>query len=314
LVYAQLHPGIIRISIKKSIFNREVAMLRKPLIAVVLLLGLVTMACGVTFNLPVTQVKTGQTQTDTINVPLLQNSSAIANINLGFGAGDFSLAPGAENALISGTVTYNVADFKPKVTIDGNNIRVEQGNLNIQGIPSFNESVKNQWNLLIANTPVNLKITAGAYNGDYELGGLSLQDLEISDGASNVNLNFSKPNLIPMDTFLYQTGASSIKMLGLANANFNNMTFRCGAGSYQLDFSGQLKRDMNITIESGISNIVLIIPQGVSARVTFEGGLSSVNTSGNWTKNGNTYIQTASGPTIRVDVKMGAGNLDLHNN
>lgn len=289
-------------------------MLRKPLIAVVMVLALVTMACGVTFNLPVTQVKTGQSQTDTINVPLLQNSSEIANVNLGFGAGDFSLAPGTQNALISGTVTYNVADFKPKVSIDGNNISVEQGNLNIQGIPSFSKNIKNQWNLSMGNAPVNLQVTAGAYNGNYELGGLSLQDLEISDGASNVNLSFSTPNQIPMDTFRYQTGASSIKMMGLANANFNNMIFRCGAGSYQLDFSGGLKRDTTVTIELGISNIVLIIPQGVSAKVTFEGGLSSVNTSGNWTKNGNTYLQTGSGPTIRVDVKMGAGNLDLHNN
>ncbi len=289
-------------------------MLRKPLIAVVLVLAAATMACGITFNLPVTQVKTGQTQTDTINVPLLQDSTAVANVNLGFGAGDFSVAPGAQNALISGTVTYNVADFKPKVTIDGNNIHVEQGNLNIQGIPSFSDNIKNQWSLSLANTPMTLQISAGAYNGNYELGGLSLQDLEISDGASNVNLSFSKPNLVPMSTFRYQTGASSIKMVGLANANVNNLIFRCGAGSYQLDFSGELKRDANVTIESGISNIVLIIPQGVSARVTFEGGLSSVNTSGGWTKNGNTYVQTGSGPTIRVDVKMGAGNLDLHNN
>jgi len=289
-------------------------MLRKPLIAVVLVLAAATMACGITFNLPVTQVKTGQTQTDTINVPLPQNSSAISNVKMGFGAGEFSLAPGAQNALISGTVTYNVADFKPKVSIDGNNVDMEQGNLNIQGIPNFSENIKNQWNLSLGNAPINLQISAGAYNGNYELGGLSLQDLEISDGASNVNLSFSKPNLIPMDTFRYQTGASSIKMTGLANANFNNLIFRCGAGSYQLDFSGELKRDATVTIESGISNIVLVIPQGVSAKVTFEGGLSSVNTSSSWTKNGNTYIQTGSGPTIRVDVKMGAGNLDLHSN
>ncbi len=124
-------------------------MLRKPLIAVLLVLALVTMACGVTFNLPVTQVKTGPSKTDTLSVPLLENTSQIANVTLGFGAGDLSLAPGAENTIISGTATYNVPDFKPKVTIDGNNIRVEQGNLNIQGIPSFGENINNQWNLSI---------------------------------------------------------------------------------------------------------------------------------------------------------------------
>jgi hypothetical protein len=289
-------------------------MLRKPLIAVVIVLALVTMACGVTFNLPVTQVKTGPSQTETISVPLLQSSSQIANVSLTFGAGDFSLAPGAENALISGSATYNVADFKPKVNIDGNNISVDQGNLNIQGIPSFGENIVNKWALLLGKSPMNLRVSAGAYNGDYDLGGIALQDLEISDGASNVNLRFSNPNLTQMNTFRYTTGASSIKMTGLANANFNNMIFRCGAGSYELGFTGNLQRDMNVTIESGISNVVITIPQGVSAKVTFAGGLSSVNTEGNWQKSGTTYTQSGSGYTIRVNVKMGAGNLDLRNN
>jgi hypothetical protein len=289
-------------------------MLRKPLFALVLVLALVTMACGVTINLPVTQVKTGPSQTDTISVPLLQNSTQIANVHLEFGAGDFTLAPGAENSIISGTVTYNVSDFKPNVNIDGNNISIKQGNLNIQGIPSFGENIKNQWNLKLGKTPINLSVSAGAYNGEYELGGLSLQDLEINDGASNVNLSFAEPNLIPMDTFRYTTGASSIKMKGLANANFNNMIFRGGAGSYELNFSGELKRDTTLTVEAGISNVVLVIPLGVSAKVSFEGGLSSVNTDGSWEKSGTTYTQSGSGPTIRVTVKMGAGNLDLRNN
>ncbi len=161
---------------------------------------------------------------------------------------------------------------------------------------------------------MNLQVSAGAYNGDYELGGLSLQDLEISDGASNVNVHFTRPNLIPMDTFSYNTGASSIKLTGLANANFNNMIFRCGAGSYELAFDGDLKRDMTVTIESGISNIVIMVPPGDAAKVTFEGGLSSVNANGNWVKSGNTYSQSGSGSTIRLDVKMGAGNLNLRNN
>lgn len=289
-------------------------MLRKSLILVVVVLALVTMACGISFNLPITQVKTGATQTESISVPLPQNTSQPANLSLSFGAGDFSLKPGAQTAVISGTATYNVPDFKPQITTDGNNVRVEQGNLKISGIPNFGQNITNKWDLSLGSLPLNLTVNAGAYTGNYELGGLSIQDLEVSDGASNVTLGFSEPNQIPMDTFRYSTGASSIKMSGLANANFNNMIFKCGAGSYELDFSGDLKRDMNVSIETGISNIVVIVPQGVSAKVTFEGGLSSVNSEGVWQKNGNTYTQSGSGSIIRIDVKMGAGNLDLRNN
>jgi hypothetical protein len=288
-------------------------MLRKPLITAILVLALVTMACGVNINLPAARAKTGPGQTDTISVPLLQNQQEVVNVKLGFGAGDFSIAPGAGNSIISGTVSYNVPDFKPKVITDGNNIRIEQGNLNIGAIPNIGENIKNKWDLTLGNVPMNLQVSAGAYNGDYELGGLSIQDLEISDGASNVSVRFSEPNQIPMNTFRYTTGASSIKLVELANANFNNMIFRCGAGNYELDFSGTLMRDANVNIESGISNVILLIPQGVSAKVTFEGGLSSINTEGKWQKSGDTYSQSGAGPTIRVAVKMGAGNLDLRN-
>src|SRR3546814_7166011 len=52
-----------------------------------------------------------------------------------------------------------------------------------------------------------------------ELGGLSLKSLEVKDGASNVDLSFSKSNLVEMSILQYTTGASDVKLTGLANAN-----------------------------------------------------------------------------------------------
>ena len=71
-----------------------------------------------------------------------------------------------------------------------------------------------------------------------------------------------------MTVFRYETGASSVKLTGLANANFGTLIFNSGAGDYTLDFSGTLKRDATITVSSGISNLILVIPDGVTANVT----------------------------------------------
>ena len=283
---------------------------RKPLFALLAFMAIVSLACGI--SVPV-QVKTGPTVTDTINVPLATGSDLPYSVTLSYGAGNFTLSPGAQNAVVAGTATYNVADFKPKITTNQTVVKVEQGNLKLGGIPNFQNKIRNDWSLQLGNTPMRLTVSAGAYTGRYELGGLPLQSLSISDGAADVNLAFSSPNPGDMDTFNYTTGASSVKLNDLANAHFAQMNFRSGAGDYRLDFSGDLLFDTNVSIESGLSSVTIVVPVGVSAHVNFEGGLTNVQPEGQWVKNGNEYSQPGSGPVLTISVKMGAGNLKLQN-
>jgi len=284
---------------------------RKMIILAVVALALVSLACSININLPVTQVKTGPTVTDKIIVPLLADKQAIAEVTLKFGAGNLDLQPGAVSELISGTATYNVADFTPVVTIDSNNINIEQGNLKITGIPNFNRDLVNDWNFSLGNSLLSLVINAGAYTGDYELGGLSIHRLDVTDGASKVNLSFSKPNLVQMTSLNYTTGASEVTLKGLANANTTDMTFRSGAGNYTLDFSGNLQSNMDVTVEAGVSSVTIAIPQGMNAQVLTETGLMTVSTSGSWQQQGTTYSMAGNGNMITVHAKLGAGNLKL---
>jgi len=277
-----------------------------PIIAV----ALVTLACSINVDLFDTDAKTGPTQIETISVPYLDPSAGTADVTLSFGAGKLNLAPGDENALIAGAATFNVADFRPEVTIQGDEIRVEQGNLDLNGIPSFSDELVNEWDLALGNAPMALTINAGAYSGKFELGGLSLQRLEVNDGAAEVGVSFSERNPVEMSVFRYFTGASNITWEGLANANCAQMLFRSGAGAYKLDFSGGLTRNMMVTIESGVSSITIIVPEGTSAVLTTN-GLLSVSARGDWDEDGNTYMLLGNGPVLTIEVDMGAGNLIL---
>jgi hypothetical protein len=286
-------------------------MKHKAIFLVILTLALASLACGININLPSTQVKTGPTVTDTINVPLLADSQAIADVTLEYGAGNLTLQPGAKGALVDGIATYNVPDFKPTVTIESDNIRIKQGDLDFTGIPTINRDIVNDWKLSLGNSPMSLVIKAGAYQGDFELGGLSIERLEITDGAATVNVNFSTPNQIQMSSLLYTTGASQVTVKGLANANTTDMTFRSGAGEYILDFSGELQNNMDVSIESGVSSITVVVPKGVSAQLTSDSNLVSINTSGGWQQNGNIYELQGSGYTITIHAKVGAGSVEL---
>jgi hypothetical protein len=122
--------------------------------------------------------------------------------------------------------------------------------------------VKSIWDFKLGSSPMDLSINAGAYQGDFELGGLALTGLTVKDGAASVALSFSKPNPIAMTVLRYETGASQVELKGLSNANFSTMLMSSGAGDYTLDFSGDLRRDATITITTGLSNIELVVPWG----------------------------------------------------
>jgi hypothetical protein len=269
-----------------------------------LALAFASMACG--FNIDLPKMPTpGPEVTDEITVPTPKTDDV--RLRLSFGAGKMAIAPGASQ-LVEGTATYNYDAFKPEVNIDDGNAQVKMSEVN--SLPSF-DNLKNEWDLKLGDTPMDLTIESGAYDGTFEFGGLALNNLTIKDGAANVELAFSEPNLVEMSTFRYGTGASNVKMNGLANANFSIFDFSSGAGDYTLDFSGELQRDASIKISSGLSNIIVVVPEGVNAIATVDSGASNVNAGSGWNQSGDVYNQKGEGPTLTFVIEVGAGNVTL---
>ena len=287
-------------------------MLPRSMFIILVVTMLVTMGCGFTFTIPVSDVKTGPTVIEEVEVPIPEGAEVV-DLTFGFGAGEMRLSPGDENLLVRGTATYNVDDFKPDIITSGDSVRINTGDLELKGFPNFAEQLVNEWNFELAPVPMNLRVEAGAYQGRMELGGLALESLRVIGGASEVKLVFSEPNLIPMSLLRYDTGASSVTLEGLANANFDKMRFEGGAGEFSLDFSGELQRDATITVDAGLSSVKIIVPRGINAKVFFDGGLSNVDVQGNWEKVGNVYSTSGDGPRLTINVNLGAGNLELLN-
>ncbi|MBI5945069.1 MAG: hypothetical protein HY864_11920 [Chloroflexi bacterium] len=274
------------------------------IISAFLVLALASLACG--FELPKAP-EPGPEVTEKISVSTPDSDNV--NLKLAFGAGEMTLAPGAEK-FVEGTATYNYPAFKPAVKTNGSNVEVKMGEVDFNVFPTF-KGLKNIWDLKLGDTPMNLTIEAGAYKGFFELGGLALNNLTIKDGAAEVELAFSEPNPAKMSVLHYETGASNVKMIGLANANFDLMDFSSGAGDYTLDFSGDLQRDASISISSGLSNLIIIVPEGVNAVVTIDSGASNISAGSGWEQNGKIYTQKGQGPTLTFVINIGAGNVTL---
>lgn len=274
----------------------------------ILMLSMGLTACVLPISLRSVQ-EPGPTVTDSINVPTPADITSPSNLTLKFGAGTLTINPGSQ-AWVTGTATYNIPDFEPTITVADSTATIEQGSWHVTTL--YNAShIKNEWDLTLGINPMDLTIEAGAYTADYQFGGLALTNLTVKDGAAKVTLDFDSPNAVEMDQFIYETGASNVTMTGLGNANFSIFTLNSGVSNITLDFSGDLSRDAIVTIQTGLSNLTLVIPEGVPAQIVMDGGLANVSHNTDWVKVGNVYSQQGSGPALIITVQIGAGNLTI---
>jgi len=82
---------------------------------------------------------------------------------------------------------------------------------------------------------------------------------------------FSKPNRVEMDTCAMRrrlTGPPD----GTGQRQLLKHVFKGGVGEYELDFSGELKRDATVSVDAGLSSIRIIVPEGMAARVIVDPG------------------------------------------
>lgn len=280
--------------------------MQRPILAAVAALTIASLACSINISPPnVPRIQTGPEET----LPLAETlpDGDVADVSLEMGAGKLTLAGGADG-LLAGEIRYNVPDWKPSVTSSGGTLTVSQGDRDInRGLPD--DDIVNDWNLQLGDLPTRLTVNAGAYEGSLALGGVPLRRLEINDGASRATVSFDAANPETMERLAYKTGASSVTLTGLANANFEEMSFDGGAGEYELDFSGELPRDATARIVAGLSETRILVPAGTHARVEVTGGLHNVDTQGSWSASGDTYETGSSGPLLTITVDLGAGSL-----
>lgn len=123
---------------------------------------------------------------------------------------------------------------------------------------------------LTDRVPISMDIQLGAGKGSFDFTGLKIKDLDISTGASSVTIMFNKLNQQTIENLNIETGVSQFKAYNLSNANFNKLKFSGGIGSYELDFSGELNKEVDVDIEIGLGSITILIPKYAGAKVYYE--------------------------------------------
>jgi hypothetical protein len=234
----------------------------------------------------------------------------LLKVSIKFGAGKLDLTSGREY-IFEGNYQYDKSILKP-------NIRYEI--LGKTGILTLSQSIKkdlnlsfphkNIWNLkLPSGVPLQLYINTATYSGDINLTNLQIENFYLTTGAGQTNIVFNQPNFTDLKNINIKTGASTIKMSGLGNANFNEMNFTGGAGSYTFDFSGSLTKKSKVNIAAGAAKIILKIPSAIGTKIIIERfSAVKLDVRGFVKINDQTYISSEYGKSdAELDIKIKGG-------
>ncbi len=162
--------------------------------------------------------------------------------------------------------------------------------------------------------PLQFDIELGAGRGTFDFTGMHIDRLNLSAGASSVTVRFDEPNEGFIELMRIESGVSRFNGENLGNANFRNLKFEGGVGSYTLDFNGALKHDANVDVELGIGSVTLIIPEHIGVKLRAAQRLfSSVNVPKDFERiNRDEYISqnydTAEG-RLTISVESGLGSV-----
>jgi len=130
---------------------------------------------------------------------------------------------------------------------------------------------RGKWYLKFTDAvPISFDIQLGVGRGDFDLSGLQIKDFNLASGASDVTLAFDTPNTTSIDNITIESGLSKFDGRNLGNARFKHLRFQGGVGSYTLDFSGDIRTEVDVDLEVGLGVLTIYIPHAVGARISYE--------------------------------------------
>lgn len=255
-------------------------------------------------------IEVGEMQERQETIPLAGVESA--SVEVLFGTGKLEIAAEDSDQLFSGHFTYNVEDWEPQVTFDGNHLTVAQGETNENwGWPM--DEAHNEWQLAFSpQVPLKMDVKIGAGEGTLDLSRLQIETLNLDLGAGDFDLRFDEPSETRASRFTLNAGTAEINATGIGNISPEDMRIRGGVGDITLDLTGDWTRSADIEIMAGVGSLTLRLPDDVGVRVEVEGGLTNVSTSG-LSRSGNAYVNDAYGASdIELNIRINAGIGQIH--
>lgn len=222
----------------------------------------------------------------TIQREVKRTSEKEVHVSINSSFGSVNIAKGEKDKIVKVFYRGKEKENKPELDLEyylnGNigDLRMElhpeksrYSNKNGEITVNINESNfrTDEWYISLSDAvPLSIEAELGAGKSNFDLSGLNISDLSISTGASKSSLAFNEMNKGEVNKLRIETGVSKFSAENLNNANFRSMSFESGVGSYYLDFGGELRRTVDVTINVGLGAVTVVIPKKIGVKVKYE--------------------------------------------
>jgi hypothetical protein len=255
----------------------------------------------------------GSVQRETREVDAGDATRVVTTIQ--FGGGELEIQGGATK-LMQGEFEFRPSQLEPTISYQ---VTDGEGELGIRQRwdtlrwDQLTGEPHNLWRIRFADSvPMRLVADVGASSGRLDLGGLPITDMRLNAGAADLSIAFEAPNPQQMRSLEIRTGAARLELLGLGNANTDELNFDGGLGDYVLDFQGEWQRSAQVHVKAGASQVLLVVPRDIGVRVC-PGDLRG-GEFGGLTQEGDCYVDDAYAEadiTLDISLDMGLGKLDV---
>jgi hypothetical protein len=219
----------------------------------------------------------GPIQTDNKQIERTTEESLSAHVD--FGAGTFELHKTSSDFLVDAELTYDRKYVEVFVDYDK---RAHGGRLEMSSdldSGRFKRNLTNDWDVgLASGIPIDIDLEIGAATLRMDLSDLAVTSLKLDVGAAEAEVWWDQPNTETIEQIVIDCGASSLSMEGLGDANFKEMRFDGGVGSFNLDFGGAWTQSATADFDIGLGSLELTIPEHIGVRIETEDSfLSSID-------------------------------------
>ena len=236
-------------------------------------------------------------------------------VEVEYAAGRLEVQPAQRSMLYRMSMRYNEDNVTPVSTFDDQSRTLRLG---VQGTESRRRTGGHEGSRatieLTRELPLNLELEFGAGEAEIDLGGIRLQNLEVSTGASATKIRFDEPNPIRAERVEINAGAADLEVRGLGNTRAAQVNFNGGVGSTVLDFTGSWERGATASVKMGIGSLTLRFPRDLGVRIDRNSFLTSFEARGMTRREGSYFSSNWASArnrlTVSVDAALGSIEVD----
>ena len=268
---------------------------------------------------------TAQAQSDrsyrTLSASRQAVNEADVSVDVRFSLGHFNFGRDQTGALYRTTLVYDEDLFDPIQRYDRDNrtltidIGGEDGDSRSISLRQMRDLRQRLDMTVSPSVPTRVKMVFGVVAAQVDLGGISLIEADITTGASESTLRFSRPTVAPCERLRVAMGAAEFSAERLGNSNCADMEFEGAAGAFTLDFTGEWQRqgEAEARVKVGVGALELRFPSRLGVALSLNRFLASFDRSG-FEKRGDTYYSSnydTAQTKLKLDVKAVLGHIEV---